>query len=372
MNEQVFFSESDKTFMRRAIELAKNGTGWTNPNPLVGAVIVKDGIVIGEGYHHKYGDLHAERDALKDCQEKGNNPNGAVIYVTLEPCCHFGKQPPCTQALVQAGITKVFVGSRDPNPLVHGKGNSYLRENGITVIEDFLQEECDLLNPIFFHFISTKTPYVALKFAMTLDGKIATKTGKSKWITGEKSRHFVHQLRHQYAAILCGIGTVLADDPMLNCRLPDGSNPTRIICDSNLRIPLESQIVQTAKQIPTIVATTSSALEQNSIAADRLIQAGVELIHFEDEKVNLKELMMILGQRKIDSVLIEGGGQINFSALQQGIVNKVYAFVAPKIFGGQAKTPVIGEGISIPDEAFTFHLTSTKTSDDDILLEYEK
>ncbi|MBQ9622147.1 MAG: bifunctional diaminohydroxyphosphoribosylaminopyrimidine deaminase/5-amino-6-(5-phosphoribosylamino)uracil reductase RibD, partial [Treponema sp.] len=246
--------------MLRAIELAWLGEGRTNPNPLVGAVIVKNGRIIGEGWHRVYGDLHAEREALKNCADRGENPMGADIFVTLEPCCHFGKQPPCTQALLEAGISRVFVGSRDPNPLVHGKGNAFLRENGIEVTEDFLKAECDKLNPVFFHYIQTKTPFVALKFAMTLDGKIATKTGESKWISNEKSREYAHKLRNRYSGIMAGIGTVLKDDPTLNCRLTDengnltGRNPVRIICDSNLRLPLESRIVKTAGEIQTIAA----------------------------------------------------------------------------------------------------------------------
>ncbi|MBQ7620624.1 MAG: bifunctional diaminohydroxyphosphoribosylaminopyrimidine deaminase/5-amino-6-(5-phosphoribosylamino)uracil reductase RibD, partial [Treponema sp.] len=240
--------------MRAAIELAKKGEGWTNPNPLVGAVIVKENQIIGQGYHHKYGDLHAERDALRDCRERGNDPSGAQIFVTLEPCCHTGKQPPCVEAIVEAGIKKVVVGSRDPNPLVSGKGAAFLRERGVEVEEDFLRSECDALNFIFFHYITRKTPYVALKYAMTADGKIATATGKSKWISSQESRDFVHQLRNKYSCIMAGIGTVLADDPLLTCRIPGGRNPTRIICDSSLRLPLDSQLVQTARDVPTIVA----------------------------------------------------------------------------------------------------------------------
>ena len=180
--------KDEEKYMRRAIRLARKGEGWTNPNPLVGAVIVKNGEIIGEGFHHKYGEMHAEREALKNCMERGHNPAGATIYVTLEPCCHFGKQPPCSQAVAESGISRVVVGSRDPNPLVHGKGNEYLRRHGIEVAEDFLKEECDALNAIFFHYITTGKPYVAIKYAMTLDGKIATATGESKWISGEKSR----------------------------------------------------------------------------------------------------------------------------------------------------------------------------------------
>jgi len=380
---------SPENFMLYAIELAKKGEGRTNPNPLVGAVIVKNGKIIGEGYHHVYGDLHAEREALKNCRERGENPSGATIYVTLEPCCHFGKQPPCTHAIVEAGISRVVVGSRDPNPLVHGKGNAYLRENGITVEEDFLRSECDALNPIFFHYITKKMPFVALKYAMTLDGKIATKTGASKWISNEKSRAFVHVLRNKYYGILAGIGTVLADDPMLNCRLqnengePSGRNPVRIICDSDLRIPLESKIVQSAKTIPTIVAYAKKSRNEGEKAdfeakKTSLEKAGVELIcvnltaESENSKpqIDLHELMEILGEKKIDSVLVEGGSEIHYSALKSDIVSKIYAFVAPKIFGGKAKSPVGGAGITFVDEAFGFNLKNVTRFDDDVLLEY--
>lgn len=364
---------SDEYYMRRAIELAKLGEGWTNPNPLVGAVIVKNGVIIGEGYHHKYGDLHAERDALKNCKELGNNPEGATIYVTLEPCCHFGKQPPCIHAIKEAGIDKVIVGSRDPNPLVHGKGNQFLRENNIEVIEDFLRDECDTLNPIFFHYITTKTPYIALKYAMTLDGKIATKTGKSKWITGEEARHHVQSLRNKYFGIMAGIGTVIADNPMLNCRMEGGNNPVRIICDSKLRIPLDCQIVQTAKDIQTIVATCKDI--ENPEKIKKLEAAGVNIVKADrDSKrhIDLKCLMKILGEEyKIDSILVEGGSELNYSFIESKLVNHIYAYIAPKLFGGSGKSPVGGEGIDTPDQAQSFKLISTKEINGDILLEYE-
>lgn len=372
---------SDEFFMRRAIELAKMGLGRTNPNPLVGAVIVKEGAIIGEGYHHVYGDLHAERDAIKNCKEKGNDPTGATIYVTLEPCSHFGKQPPCIHAVKEAGISKVVIGSRDPNPLVNGKGTRWLRENGIEVIEDFLREECDSLNEIFFHYINTKTPFVALKYAMTMDGKIATKTGESKWISGEKSREHAHSLRNKYTCIMAGIGTVLADDPMLNCRISGGRNPVRVICDSSLKIPLESNIVKTAKDIPTIVACTRIATVDSKENADintstradkiaALQKAGIEVFTTDGDKVDLKALMAHLAEKKLDSVLIEGGGEINFSALNAGIVNKVYAYIAPQCFGGSAKSPVGGAGIEKVCDSFKFKVTDTKMIDGDVLVEF--
>ncbi len=380
-------------YMRHAIELARKGEGWTNPNPLVGAVIVKDGKIIGEGYHHRYGELHAEREALKDCAERGNSADGAEIYVTLEPCCHYGKQPPCCEAVAAAGIRKVYVGSRDPNPLVSGKGNEFLRGQGIEVETDVLRSECDALNDIFFHYISTKTPYVALKYAMTLDGKIATRTGKSKWITGETSRAQVQKLRHRYAGILVGIGTVLADDPMLNCRLQDsegnlcGNNPVRIICDSHLRLPVDCNLVRTAREVPVIDFCLKSELtkEENQSTVTALRNAGVDVIGVDggycaDEgavtddagHISIPLVLAELGQRNIDSVLVEGGSEINYAFLESGCVHCIYAFVAPKLFGGQAKGPVAGAGVELPDQAFTFNLTDTQMFDGDIMLTYIK
>lgn len=362
----------DRSYMERAIALAKKGMGFTSPNPMVGAVIVKNGKVIGEGYHERCGGLHAERNAIASLTESAE---GATIYVTLEPCCHYGKTPPCTEAIIEQKIAKVIIGSRDPNPLVAGKGVKQLRDAGIEVVEDFLREECDAINPVFFHYITTKRPYVAMKYAMTADGKIATKTGESKWITGEVAREHVQKLRHQYKGIMVGIGTVLKDDPMLNCRMEGGVNPIRIVCDSNLSIPLESQIVKTAKEIPTIVAAKEQVfteeLEQKRTA---LSDHGVKvlLVKEKDGQIDLCELMELLGKEEIDSILLEGGGILNDSALRQGIVQKAYVYIAPKMFGGQgAKTPVEGEGVSYPKEAYTFELEHTKMLEQDILLEYK-
>ncbi len=393
-------NDSKERFMRAAIELAKKGEGWTNPNPLVGAVIVKENQIIGQGYHHKYGDLHAERDALRDCRERGNDPSGAQIFVTLEPCCHTGKQPPCVEAIVEAGIKKVVVGSRDPNPLVSGKGAAFLRERGVEVEEDFLRSECDALNFIFFHYITSKTPYVALKYAMTADGKIATAAGKSKWISCQESRDFVHQLRNKYSCIMAGIGTVLADDPLLTCRIPGGRNPTRIICDSSLRLPLDSQLVQTATEVPTIVACAEpDCLQAQEAAADgnrsqakegaalpdcdflkkekTLAKEGVQVIRCGTpscgNRVNLCLLMKKLGELGLDSVLVEGGGELNFSLLKAGLVQRVYSFVAPKIFGGAAApSPVAGSGVLEVADAFSLEQSDARKIGSDVLIEYKR
>ena len=315
---------TDQEYMLRAICLAKKGEGWTNPNPMVGAVIVKDGRIIGEGYHKKCGELHAERNAIASLTESAE---GATIYVTLEPCCHYGKTPPCTEIIIEQKIKKVVIGSRDPNPKVAGKGAQILREAGITVVEDFMREECDRLNPVFFHYITTKTPYVVMKYAMTLDGKISTKTGASKWITGEAARAEVQHMRHRYMGIMVGIGTVLADNPMLNVRLEGLKSPVRIVCDSKLRIPLDSQIVKSAETYRTIVAYTENA-EDKEKKEDKiriLHTMGVETICCpgENHQIDLKKLMKYLGDEGIDSILLEGGGTLNDSALQSGIVKEV-------------------------------------------------
>ena len=325
---------NDWEYMRLALELAERGAGWTSPNPMVGAVIVKDGHIIGQGWHHRYGDLHAERDALANCTE---SPAGATLYVTLEPCCHYGKQPPCTQAILEAGITRVVVGSDDPNPLVAGKGLAFLREHGITVETGVERAACDALNRVFFHYIQTRRPYVVMKYAMTMDGKIATHTGASRWITGEAARQRVHQDRHRYAAILCGVGTVLRDDPLLNCRMEGGKNPLRIVCDTHLRTPLDSQIVRTAREIPTILAACDPLPER----AAALETAGCRVwdLPQRDGHVDLAALMERLGAEQIDSVLLEGGGTLNWAALESGIVERVQAYIAPKLFGGKTHPP---------------------------------
>lgn len=364
---------AEEQFMKRAIELAKQGVGWTAPNPLVGAVVVKNGRVIGEGYHRKYGELHAERNALAACTE---DPAGATLYVTLEPCCHYGKTPPCTEIIIEKKIAKVVIGSRDPNPKVAGKGARILREHGINVVEDYMREACDALNPVFFHYITTKTPYVVLKFAMTLDGKIATRTGASKWITGEAARNHVHQLRGRYAGILAGIGTVLADDPMLNCRIDGAHQPLRIILDSHLRIPMGSRLVRSAKEYPLLIVCNESIRdrEEGTNRIQKLEEAGAKVWTLPEKNghPDLNVLMQRLGEEKIDSVLIEGGGTVNEAALKAHIVHHVYAYIAPKIFGGEdAKTPVEGSGIRLPQECAKLRLAKITVLLNDMLLEYD-
>ena len=358
-------SNMEEKYMKRAIELAKKGVGRVNPNPLVGAVIVKEGRIIGEGYHARYGELHAERHAFANLTE---DASGAEMYVTLEPCCHYGKQPPCTQAIIEHGIRKVYVGSDDPNALVAGKGIRILREAGIEVQTQVLKKECDQLNPVFFHYITTKTPYVVMKYAMTLDGKIACHTGKSQWVTGEEARAHVQQTRNALMGIMVGVQTVINDNPSLTCRIPDGRNPIRIICDSTLRTPLDCQMVKTAGEVPTIIATVSPDEEKISLLEGKKVQ--VIRTKENNGKVDLVDLMKILGAMKIDSILLEGGGTLNQSALQSGIVQHVQAYIAPKFFGGSTGySPVTGVGVDTPQQAWHAENVEVSRWGEDILVE---
>lgn len=353
----------EKIYMEKALALAARGMGWTSPNPMVGALIVKNGRVIAEGWHHICGSLHAERDALKNCQE---DPSGSTMYVTLEPCCHWGKQPPCVEAIVEAGIARVVIGAMDPNPLVAGKGAEYLRQRGIAVTTGVLREKCEGLNEVFLHYIQKKSPFVVLKYAMTMDGKIAACTGDSKWVTGPDARNHVQSLRGRYRAIMVGIGTVLADDPLLTARKEGCRNPIRIVCDSSLRTPLSSQLVKTAKEVPTVIATCRMDGHEpyEEMGCHVLVCAG------KDGRVDLSALMEILGKNGVDSVLVEGGAALNWSVLQSGLVKKVYAYVAPKLIGGgTAKTPIAGQGFSLMAQAIPLESPEIRMLGEDILLE---
>lgn len=356
---------NDRFYMNLAIEISKKGIGNVSPNPLVGAVIVKNNKIIGTGYHKKYGEPHAEVNALKNCTE---SPKGSTIYVTLEPCCHKGKQPPCTEAIIQAGISKVVIGAIDPNPKVQNKGVEILRKNNIEVITGVLEKECIKTNEVFFHYIENKTPFVLLKYAMSLDGKIATYTGDSKWVTGEKSRENVHSYRSIYSGIMVGIGTVLADDPMLNSRIGNGKNPIRIICDTDLQIPESSNIVKSAKDIKTIIATSSKDLDKIS----KLESLGCNILNInkQGDHLDLTTLMEKLRELKIDSILVEGGGTLNWSLVEKGLVNKVQAYIAPKLIGGKnAKTPIEGQGFEKIKDVLNLENCHITQFDDDFLIE---
>ncbi len=330
--------------MRRAMELAGRGEGAVNPNPLVGAVVVRDGRIIGEGWHERWGGLHAERNALARCAEPAR---GAVMYVTLEPCCHYGKTPPCTEAVIAAGIARVVVGLKDPNPLVAGKGIARLEEAGIVVECGVLESELRWQNRVFLKYIAERRPWVVLKAAMTLDGKIAAHTGDSRWVTGGEARRRVHEMRRRCMAVLVGIGTVEADDPMLNCRLEgDPRQPVRIVADSSARIGPDSQLVRTARDFCTVVAHTDRA---DAGRLEALRAAGVRTWRCEalDGRISVADLLRQAGEAGLDSILLEGGGALNESFLRGGFIDEAAVFIAPKLIGGRnAKTPVEGEGFA--------------------------
>jgi len=358
---------NDEYFMKIALDLAKKGIGFTNPNPLVGAVIVKDGKIIGKGYHEKYGKNHAEVNALNNAVE---NVKDATMYVTLEPCSHFGKTPPCANRIAESGIKKVVIAMEDPNTLVSGKGIEILRENGLEVKVGVLKKEAEKLNEIFIKYILTKIPFTIMKAGMSLDGKIATYTGDSRWVTGEKARKYGHLLRQRVSAILVGVNTVIMDDPMLNTRLDNREciDPIRIILDSKGRTPLTSKVLN-INPSNTIIAVTKLAAEEN---IETFREKGAEVIvsPAKNGRVDLKFLMKELGKRKIDSVLIEGGGEVNFSFLKEDLVDKFVFFIAPKIIGGRdAKTPVEGEGMAYIKDTVDLQDIEITNIGKDIMLE---
>lgn len=344
-------------YMKRALELAALGEGKTSPNPMVGCVVVKGNQILAEGFHEGYGGFHAERNALLSCNAE---TQGAELYVNLEPCCHQGKTPPCTDIILEKKIKKVYIGCLDTNPLVAGKGVERLRKCGVTVESGILEQESRKLNEVFFYHMQEQLPFVAMKYAMTLDGKIACETGDSKWVTGTEAREQVQRLRNRYRGIMTGIKTVLMDDPMLNCRMKGGRDPVRIICDSRLRIPTDSRIAETAGQIRTILAYHSSSPEKEEFLKEK----GIELLKIPTEADGNLELYALLKElelRGIDSILLEGGGTLNASMLKKGLVQRVYAFVAPKLVAGaKAKSPVEGRGIPMMKHAVGLYDVETK------------
>ena len=357
------------TFMQRALALARQANGRTSPNPLVGAVIVKDGKVIGEGYHQKAGTAHAEVHALNAA---GENAKGATLYANLEPCCHWGRTPPCTAAVIQAGIANVYIAEVDPNPSVAGKGIRQLENAGIRVQTGICTQEAAELNEVHRKYIQTGTPFVILKTAMSLDGKIATTSGESQWITSEASRLRGHEIRDAVDAILVGRGTVERDNPSLTTRLQDreGQDATRILLDSHGRTPTDARIFNVESSAGVIVAVTPDAPMANVKALEK---AGAEVLTTPTAhgKVCFMRLMETLGKREITSVLIEGGGEINASAIAAGIVDKVMCFVAPKLIGGRnAPGPIGGEGVSsLKDVPHLQRIRITPMPDDDFLIE---
>lgn len=370
----------DKKWMAHALKLASNGLGRVAPNPLVGAVIVKDDKLIGEGWHEYYGGLHAERNAIADCKRRGNDTEGATMYVTLEPCCHYGKTPPCTEAIIENRISRLVYGVSDPNPQVAGEGLKILSNSGINIEGPVLLDECRNINEIFFHYISSNMPYVILKYAMTADGKISSYTGDSRWITGHTARQDVHLTRKRVSAIMVGINTVLTDNPMLNCRLDEQDSsvcfdPVRIICDSRLRLPFDSAIVKSADKIRTVAVHISVENEEMSRRAAKLKACGVELLEVAADREGHTDIscaMQALGKLKVDSVLLEGGSELAWSALEAGLVQKLQVYVGSKIVGGvTAKHPVGGIGFEKMAQAVKLGSPRIEVLGNDVLLEYD-
>lgn len=356
-------------YMKRALELAKRGEGFVSPNPLVGAVIVKNDEIIGEGYHECFGEDHAEINTFKN---KIKDIDGSTMYVTLEPCSHYGKTPPCVETIIKSGVIKVIVGTLDSNPLVSGRGIKILESNGIEVITGVLENECKQINEVFFKYIETQLPFVTLKYAMTLDGKIASYTGSSRWISNSLSREYVHELRHKNSAIMVGIGTVLNDDPSLNTRLDDFKNsldPIRIIVDTNGRIPLDSKVINMESNSKTILATTDS-IENDKLKALESKNVSIIICPLKNNQVDLSFLLKALGEQNIDSILLEGGSELNFNMLKEHLVDKVITFIAPKIIGGKdSKTPVGGVGIELMKDAIDIYNVKYRVFDSDICIE---
>jgi diaminohydroxyphosphoribosylaminopyrimidine deaminase/5-amino-6-(5-phosphoribosylamino)uracil reductase len=358
--------KQDMEYMRQALALAKRAEGRTSPNPMVGAILVKDGRIVGQGYHMKAGTPHAEVHALAAA---GGDAQGATLYVTLEPCSHHGRTGPCAEAVIKAGVKKVVVAMTDPNPQVSGRGLALLRGAGIEVVEGIMASEAAQLNEAFIKWVSTGLPFAVMKAGMTLDGKIATRTGQSKWITGPESRLRVHMLRDKVDAIMVGIGTVLADDPELTTRLPQGGrNPVRVIVDSAARTPLNAKVVNDG-QAPTIIAVADTAPPEKVAA---LKAKGVQVVSFSENggsRVNLADLFRYLATKDFTSILVEGGATINASALSANLIDKVYTFIAPKIIGGNAAPgPVGGLGPALLDDAVKLENIRAEAIGEDILI----
>lgn len=343
----------DETYMELALQLAEKTLGQTSPNPVVGAVVVKDGKVVGLGAHLQPGDAHAEVIALEMASEKAKD---ATLYVTLEPCSHYGKTPPCVEKIITNGLKRVVIATLDPHEKVNGQGVKRLIEAGIDVKVGVLEEKAVLLNQFFFHYIKTNLPYITLKAAMSLDGKIATKTGESKWITNQEAREDVHHLRKTHDAILVGINTVLEDNPSLTARFPDtGKHPIRIILDTHLRTPIDSTVV-TDNQVETWIFVGKEVRREQMVNFADFQQ--VTIIQLPSEKIDIKEILHQLGEREITSLFVEGGAEIHGSFLKEGLFQQVMMYIAPKLIGGRnAPTVFGGEGIEKMADVFNLQFT---------------
>lgn len=357
-------SKADLKMMRLALAQARRGVGKTAPNPAVGCVIVKDGHIVGRGWHRKAGTPHAEVHALR---EAGALAEGADAYVTLEPCSHYGKTPPCAEALIAARVARVFVGMVDPNPLVAGKGIGMLQAAGIEVETGLLEEACRELNRPFIKWIQTRLPYVVLKSALTLDGMSATVNGDSRWVTGDRARAEVHRLRGKLDAIMVGVGTVLKDDPQLTCRVPGGKDPLRVVVDSTLRIPLHAALFTVHSRAKTVIATCCS--DQARIEAVQARGAEVLRCNESDGRVDLADLFRRLGESGVQSVLLEGGSHLAGEALRSGLIDKCMIFLAPKLVGGTGMGLFAGKGVALMKDAIRLEEMTVRKVGADILVE---
>ena len=355
----------DIKFMRRALELAQMAEGDTSPNPMVGAVIVDgDGNIVGEGYHHKAGQPHAEINALAVA---GDKAKGAAVYVTLEPCSHYGRTGPCCEALIKAGVKRVVSAVTDPNPLVAGRGLNRLREAGIEVTEHVCEDEAKKLNEKFFFWITNKRPFVSLKYAMTLDGRLAAAGGDSKWITGTEARTYAHYLRKTHDAVLVGKNTVLQDDCELTTRMVEGKNPVRIVLDSNASLPLNAKILN--GEAKTIVAVSEAAPQDKLDELQKLTTVEVLKLPQKNGYLDLQALLEKLAAMEITSVLVEGGSEVHGAFIDAGLAERVYAFIAPKIIGGkEAIGPVGGIGSTDMGKALQLHGVEYKQVGVDFLI----
>ncbi len=340
----------DGRWMQMALMLAKRGIGSVEPNPAVGAVIVKNSRIIGRGWHKKFGGPHAEINALEDCKKHGDSPQGATMYITLEPCCHYGKTPPCTDAIIAAGLAKIVVATIDPSEHAKGRGVEQLRRAGIEVQTVFCETEAHLLNAPFFKFSTTGKCWVTLKWAQTIDGKLAyaNVTNEQQWISNEQSRKDVHKLRRRAGGILVGINTVIADDPLLTARPSKGKKPIRIVLDSTLRIPLDCRLLATAKKTPVLIVTSERAVQANPEVADKITKKGAEIIAVpaSQDKCNIKSLLDELSRRGVSQLLVEGGPTVLASFLKEQLADEIIVYIAPRILGSQGGAdiiPIMGE-----------------------------
>jgi diaminohydroxyphosphoribosylaminopyrimidine deaminase/5-amino-6-(5-phosphoribosylamino)uracil reductase len=368
-------NSTNEHFMRQALGLAAKGRGYVSPNPLVGCVIIgKDGKVIGTGYHQKFGEAHAEVNAVRNAEQKGFSIAGASVYVNLEPCTHHGKTPPCTDLLIEKKIAKCVIGMQDPNPEVNGSGIAKMKSAGIEVITGVLEKECEELNKFFIKFVKTNTPYVTLKIASSLDGKTALKSGVSKWITSEASRKAVHQMRSEYDAVLVTSATVLADDPELMVRLVEGRSPKRIILDANLRVPKSAKVYSDSLTQQTIIVTTERALKEKSEFRQLLDSRGIVFIEAKDSQNQfiLKDVFDKIGKLNIASILVEPGPTLSTILLQENLFDELVLFVAPIVLGSDARSAFGDLHIKKLQDAYKLELQSCSVVEgsDDMLIDY--